>query len=701
MRKTLLLFILLIQAMRGGAQQVRSGTLDRKAIVNRHNVTVTVPDEQSPVQVGNGEFAFGADITGLQTFAPFVTMSQWGWHSFPLPSGLSVDSFHGQTWDTHGRPVTYEIGNTDQPGLSRWLAENPHRLNLGRIGFKLIKPDGSPAQLTDIKNALQELDIWQGIITSYFELDGIPVKVITTCHGSMDAIGVHVESPLIKLGRLAVSIDFPYGNIESTGADWTKPDAHKTALVLQGGHRAIFRRSVDSTKYNVYLNWAKEARLEEVRLHRFVLTPSPDNGALEFVCVFSPPAQKPVFPSFGQVIASARSHWKAFWESGGAIDLSASKDSRWKELERRIVLSQYLMAVNEAGSLPPQESGLANNSGWYGRFHYEMYWWHAAHYALWNRWDLLDESIGVYKQNLWSSKVRAQRQGYTGARWPKCTGPDGRNWPHPIHALLIWQQPHPLFFAEMDYQAHPTKATLEKWKDIVMETASFMASYAFYDNAKKEYVLGPPVYMVAESNDPKTTQNPIFELAYWKFGLRIAQTWRERLGLSRDTGWDRVLNGLSPLPQQNGLYVSFEGVKDMWTKWNWEHPSLIGIFGMLPGDGVDTAIAGRTFKRVLETWNFDHTWGWDFPMLAMCAARLGQPGKAVDMLMNPAAGFQFDEHGLATGGPFPYFPSNGGLLYAVAMMAAGWKGAPGGVAAPGFPSDGSWTVKWEGLKPAL
>jgi hypothetical protein len=34
------------------------------------------------------------------------------------------------------------------------------------------------------------------------------------------------------------------------------------------------------------------------------------------------------------------------------------------------------------------------------------------------------------------------------------------------------------------------------------------------------------------------------------------------------------------------------------------------------------------------------------------------------------------------------------------MMAAGWDGAPD-KNAPGFPSDGSWIVKWEGLKKAL
>ena len=51
-------------------------------------------------------------------------------------------------------------------------------------------------------------------------------------------------------------------------------------------------------------------------------------------------------------------HWRGFWETGGAIELSGSTDSRAPELERRIVLSQYLTAVNCAGELPPQETGL-------------------------------------------------------------------------------------------------------------------------------------------------------------------------------------------------------------------------------------------------------------------------------------------------------------------------------------------------------
>jgi len=43
-----------------------------------------------------------------------------------------------------------------------------------------------------------------------------------------------------------------------------------------------------------------------------------------------------------------------------------------------------------------------------------------------------------------------------------------------------------------------------------------------------------------------------------------------------------------------------------------------------------------------------------------------------------------------------YLPGNGGLLYAIALMAGGWQGAPQKVA-PGFPDDGSWRVRVENL----
>ena len=51
--------------------------IDRRKVVERHNVTICATDSLSPAQVGNGHFAFGMDITGLQTFVPFNTLADW------------------------------------------------------------------------------------------------------------------------------------------------------------------------------------------------------------------------------------------------------------------------------------------------------------------------------------------------------------------------------------------------------------------------------------------------------------------------------------------------------------------------------------------------------------------------------------------------------------------------------------------------
>lgn len=83
--------------------------LDRHALVTRHNVVLTQFNGEQPLQVGNGEFAFGMDLTGLQTFAPFNTMSQWGWHSSPLPAGTTSRGLCragvGHAWPSRALPL--------------------------------------------------------------------------------------------------------------------------------------------------------------------------------------------------------------------------------------------------------------------------------------------------------------------------------------------------------------------------------------------------------------------------------------------------------------------------------------------------------------------------------------------------------------------------------------------------------------------
>ncbi len=147
---------------------------------------------------------------------------------------------------------------------------------------------------------------------------------------------------------------------------------------------------------------------------------------------------------------------------------------------------------------------------------------------------------------------------------------------------------------------------------------------------------------MSENTDAKTAINPPFELSYWRFGLRTAQIWRERLGLPREPKWDEVLSKLAPLPQKDGLYLQQENLPDTYEKWNFEHPELIGAFGTLPGDGVDKETMRRTVKKVRETWQWGRkSWGWDYPMAALCAARCGEPDLAVDFLMIETAAQSF------------------------------------------------------------
>ncbi len=678
---------------------IKTKKIDREELAGRHKIILTKTDPDSPAQVGNGEFAFGVDITGLQTFVPFNTLSHWGWHSDPIPPGVKPEDFKGKAIMTHGRPVRYPIANEEQPELSEWLMGNPHRINLGRLSFILKKKDGNPVKEEDLENARQELDLWTGIITSYFEIEGIPVYVATSCHPDADIIGIRVDSELIHSGKLTVRLEFPYASSGNSSQGnyigiWDQPASHHT-LINKDNDQVNFTRVLDDDQYHAALNWDSKGLFQNDpdNPHGFTLVPG--ESPFLFTCTYSQEKIGEALPDALECMEASKSAWPEFWNSGAAIDLSGSTDPRWKELERRIVLSQYLMKVNEAGTWPPQESGLVNN-GWYGRFHFEMIWWHGVHHALWGRWPLFEKSLHVFSDFLPLAKDRAAAQGYTGARWPKCTANNGVEWPHPIHAMLIWQQPHPIYFAELEYRLFPTQETLEKWSEIVFETAEFMADYAFYEDIKDRYILGPPVYIMSENTNPAKTINPCFELAYWRYGLNKAQEWRERMSLEREKKWDRVLDKLSPLPEEEGVYVTYENIDSMWVNYTFEHPGLTGVYGMLPGNGVDPNIFEKTFQKVMSEWDFSRVWGWDFPMMAMAATRLNKPDLAIDLLLSDSKAFQFDEHGLSTGGPFPYFPSNGGLLSTIAMMAGGWDGAPA-VQAPGFPKNDQWVVHAEGF----
>lgn len=668
--------------------------IDRQALVTRHNITWN--EVAGRIPLGNGEFCFGADGTGLQTFSG-NSMSHWGWHSFPLPEGVTSEMVPATGTMMKGRVKGEdEIG---VPGvLRRWMFDNPHIMNLGRL--RLMRSGGRTLAPGDIKGLNRTLDLWAGLQTSKYKIDGQDVTVETCVHPELDMVAVRIESSLVANGELEVILDFAYPGLKNDAwvGDFSRKAGHATTALNSRDQRIDLKRTVDSAVYHVNLAAAKGCviRALTVEKENFCKVSAGGANVLEFICAFSVQPLPSRLPSFEKTKTACVAHWKDFWRHGGAIDLSASKDPRWKELERRIVLSQYNMAAQSAGSWPPAETGLLGLDCWRSQFHMEMVWWHIAHYALWDRWDMGDKALGCYKRFTPMARQLATQLGYKGLKWGKSCGPEGRSAPWEGNQVLLWKQPHPIFFAELEYRLKPTRATLTKWADIVEGTAENMADYPVKDEKTGIYSLNP----VMPPSEQGVTRDTVFDLAYWRWGLDKAQEWRERMGLKRKPHWDEVRRNLAPLPVVDGVFVHSAEWHTTYTKRNYEHPDPIGVLGMLPSmEGVDRETAHRTVKRVWEVWTWDRTWGWDLPWMAMAAARTGEPSLAVEALLKNSHRNQFDSIGVNTGGPCPYLPGNGGLLYAVAMMAAGWDGSPNRNA-PGFPDDGSWVVKWEGLKKA-
>ncbi|MGC9941643.1 MAG: hypothetical protein ABSE48_07395 [Verrucomicrobiota bacterium] len=748
--------------------------IDRHALVSRHDIDWRSLNGQIPL--GNGNFAFNADGTGLETVGG-NTMCHWCWHNFPLPSGFTKSDL--KPWATldHGH-ITGDTTPDPKP-LADWQRVNPQPLNLGRLGF--VSQDGERLNSTDVQVDSRHLELWTGHLTSHFTYLGKSVTVQTCVDPRSDTVAVHVESTLFRDGQLQLMLDFPAPaqNVGAWVGDFSEIAGHQTMVVQHTHDWLKIKRTIDDAQYEVVLTGrgftvrppiAMQPEIESARFgvdgrgwtnvtaqvaglirdhgaviankalfgdpavgftkqlelkyrvnehehtsklseneswsisgppspHRFTIVPESGIDAIDLTCHFGTHAASGAPIEFADVKRACATSWPAFWNSGGAIDLSKSKDQRWNELERRIVLSQYELAVQSAGDNPPAEVGLTGTDPWLAKWHFEMIWWHLAHYALWDRWPMAEKALTIYPRVALVARSIAANFGYRGLMWPKSTGPNGYNDGFPPEMALLWKEPHPIFFAELDYRLHPTPETLAKWKDIVFGTAEFMADYPTRNPSTGQYSLDP-VWPASEGKVSPLRRNTIFELAYWHFGLNLAQQWRQRLGLSREPHWDDVARHLAPLPEKDGLYIFSDDRPDTFTTRTFDHVDIIGIDGMLPPfQGLDLETARRTLEEVGRRWNWDATWGWDFPWMAMAAARIGDPKLAVEALLNPSPKNYYDERGICTGGPGPYLPGNGGLLYAVAMMAAGWDGGPK-QHAPGFPKDGSWTVHWEDLKPA-
>lgn len=727
--------------------------IDRKSVLERNNPKVTNADPLNALSVGNGHFATTVDVTGMQSYpqnymqgVPLCSMSDWGWHSFPNKENLKHEETEKEMDLGHGRKEVYAVEyKTEGRGkkATEYFRINPHRLNLGNVAL-VIKDGKGQIKEADLKDIDQRLDLYNGMITSRFSALGQQVMVQTACMPCADAMVYSINSRLLSSGKASVRLSLPYpsGKHADAATDWGNEDKHVSRIIKSTGKSALVEHIIDSTRYFVLVQWEGAAKLVHESAHSYALIP---NGKALNVRV----EYKEIQPemqrfSFAKSVIEVQKYWNSWWEAGAFVDFGDCKDVRAKELERRTVLSQYLTFINCANETPAQETGLTYNS-WFGRPHLEMTWWHTIDFSLWNRPEVLETMLEWYNDKAYpEAKKIAERQNFKGIRWMKMTDPWAGESPSNVGSFLTWQQPHYIYMAEEMWRhvcAKPgvteaeKNAVIAKYGRNVEETAEFLYDFAKScdHNAGTISLYGQTAMQESMSKDFSYCHP--FEQAYFKYGLMKAQEWRERSGKQRRKDWDEVIQSLASLPQSEGIYTAgiptqpfiiadsasqntdnaaFDpfnyggdtGKKQLTEeefklKCRSDHPAVLGACGLLPDCGLyDRAMMQRTLDWVMHNWNWETTWGWDYGMTAMCAARLGDGENAVKALLIDKGKNTY----LVSGHNYQepkrlrlYLPGNGALLDAVAMMCAGWDGCPD-VKNPGFPQDGKWNVKWEGLR---
>ena len=433
--------------------------IDRQALVARNNPHITQLDTMASLNVGNGDFSFTADVTGLQSFpelykngVPLGTMSNWGWHSFPNTNNFrpeecleEYDFGHGhkELYATQFKvdknaPLAQQQRMKRKNDAANYFRANPHRLHLGIIGFdfpnnpwrnrniqstKTSVEDlvtagddigagkGIIAKAADIDltangrltNIDQKLDMMSGILSSCFRYEGKDYAVQTVCNPKADQVAAHIVSK----ARTPICLRFPYptGGHSDDACDWNANEKHTTKIISntnsKNGSCVVLERNIDETTYWVIVRWQGKATFKEVSANYFTLTPKSNDWEFseEYNTPLNPPsrgtspikqnkANQNLLPTRGEAgwgLVSAKSAdvWSKFWSNTGVVDFSDCTDPRAPELERRVMLSQWLLATQCAGSTPPQETGLTYNS-WFGKFHLEMIWWHQSWLPLYN-----------------------------------------------------------------------------------------------------------------------------------------------------------------------------------------------------------------------------------------------------------------------------------------------------------------------------
>ena len=374
--------------------------------------------------------------------------------------------------------------------------------------------------------------------------------------------------------------------------------------------------------------WSPGGRLLEQARHDFVLEPVGDVGAFEALVAFSPTPLGESLPSFAEARQATQEHWRRFWSTGGAIDLSAEPrlavararaPDRALAVPHRHPVRRPLSPAGDGAHLqqlvrqvPPRDALVARRAlralgpPAAARAEPRLLRGHPAAGARHGA------PAGLRRRAL-AEDDRPERGGVAFHR--RAVPRLAAAAPDLLRRARLPRAPRP-----RDARALPRGRASRRrssWRPSPRGTRRVGASCS----GRRSRARRRSSRRSGRPTPPSSSPTGAGASRRRSAGASGSGSRATRGGSACSTACRRCR---SP----TGRYLFAETAPASFTDPHFarDHPSVLGALGMLPGDGVDRPTMRRTFDWVWQNWSWPDTWGWDYPLVAMSAARLGRAG---------------------------------------------------------------------------
>ena len=597
-------------------------------LIKKYNVINDKIDIHNPLSIGNGSFVFTCDISGLQTFSeeynyiPLLTMSEKFAYKKDL-GNINLEEYNSY----NGK--AYYLTSDKEKAKYEALRTNYFKYNMFNLAFYM---NDNKININDITNIYQELDLIKGTIYSKFYLLNELVEVESNIDSKEDILNIKVKSNLLNKGlNIKLKSNISYYNKEGSLKDSANIKLDKD-IIISDRYRKDIIKYLFNGNIDLKDNIITFRSVDNINLSLKVSDNKYDKGNIKDFFLNTKP-----------------------YLTGDY------------EIDRRIILSLYLIRINSCGKYPPAETGLTIN-GWYNKFHLEMHLWHHLGLIYYGHYKLILPSINYYFAIYEEAKKRAKLNGFLGCRWPKMTDPTGLDSPSPIGPLLMWQQPHLVYMLFIIKELNPD-FDLTKYADLIDDTLLCLSS--FFVKINNIYYLNYPLIPAQECFDGREVRSPIFEVEYFIHVFKLAQ----KYNYSKEIYEDIINNAVMPKVLDN-CYESHLNTNLTYIEHNYDHPLPIMAYSFFKSERLDKNIIKNSLDKIFKTWDFDKMWGWDFPSISMCLNNLGLKDEALKFIKTNYPKNTYLKNGHNAQIPddeiLPlYLPGNGALIIFIYLFLNG------------------------------